>query len=319
MGRRGPAVVGALLCAALATAGCGLGPGEYTGDVPVTVTREFGAVPVREIIVSSHESDTVMRALEGVADVETRYGGGFVHSIDGVSEEQHDGDPYDWFFYVDGVESQIGAADYALEGEERVWWDYHDWGATNHIPAVVGSWPAPFRDGIGGKRYPVAVECMERLRGSFVRDNRTKEPRACAVTREALEREGARVVSGTPDDAIRVLVGPWARVRQDATARLIEEGPAESGVFADFKAGNSGYELVALDEGGADAEQLGPDAGLVAATSRYGGLPVWVVTGGTAKAVRRASALLDPNLLGQHFAVAIGSAPITIPLPLENP
>jgi hypothetical protein len=300
--RRGPAVVGALLCAALATAGCGLGPGADIGDVQVTVTREYGAVPVLDTSVAAKESDTVMRALEGVADIETRYGGGFVHSIDGVAEGQHDGDPYDWFFYVDGVESQIGAAAYDLSGSERVWWDYHDWAATNHIPAVVGSWPAPFRDGIDGKRYPVAVEC----KGGGV---------ACDDTRTALRREGARVVSRTPDDAIRVLVGPWARVRSDPAAKLIEAGPAESGVFADFQTGGSGYELVALDERGAVVERLGPDAGLVAATSRYGGLPVWVVTGGTAAAVRAAVGALDAEHLRNHYAVAVEGEKTT-PLPL---
>ncbi len=69
----------ALICAALATAGCGLGPGADVGDVELTVTREYGAVPVLDTSVTAKESDTVMRVLEGEADVETRYGGGFVH------------------------------------------------------------------------------------------------------------------------------------------------------------------------------------------------------------------------------------------------
>src|SRR5690349_4548540 len=144
--RRGTAVVSALLCAALATAGCGLGAGAGVGDVQLAVTREYSAVPVLHAAVAAKESDTVMRALEGEAEIETRYGGGFVHSIEGVAEGQRGGDPYDWFFYVDGVESPIGAADYALSGGERIWWDYRDWGTTNHVPAVVGSWPAPFSD-----------------------------------------------------------------------------------------------------------------------------------------------------------------------------
>jgi Domain of unknown function (DUF4430) len=330
--RRGLAVVSALLCVALATAGCGLGPGADVGDVQVTVTREFGAVPVLDESVGANESDTVMRVLEGEADVETRYGGGFVHSIDGVAEGSHDGDPYDWFFYVDGVESPIGAAEYDLEGGERVWWDYRNWGAVNHIPAVVGSWPAPFSDGIGGKRYPVAVECIEQLRGSLVRGKRKKEtrnPRNCAMTREALEREGVKVAYGTPDDAIRVLVGPWVRVRHDPAARLLEAGPAESGVFANFEVGvrplsaigrqrtnaEGDYGLVALDEGGEEAETLGPDAGLVAAASRYGGLPVWVVTGGTSAAVRAAAEALDAEHLRDHYAVAVENGKTT-PLPL---
>jgi Domain of unknown function (DUF4430) len=316
--RRGTAVVSALLCAALAAAGCGLGPGADVGDVRLTVTREYGAVPVLDTSVGAKESDTVMRVLEGEADVTTRYGGGFVHAIEGVAEAQRGGDPYDWFYYVDGVEAQTGAAAYNLEGGERIWWDYRDWGATNHAPAVVGSWPAPFSDGFGGRRYPVAVECLTP-RGSLRSPSDRKEPRdgeACELTRQALEREGVEVAAGEPDDAIRVLVGPWQRVRNDPTARQIEAGPAESGVFADFNA-EANYELVALDEAGEEAAALGSDAGLVAATSRYGGPPVWVVTGGTGAAVRAAARALDAEHLGHHYAVAVEGEKTT-PLPLEE-
>jgi len=299
--RRGTAVVSALLCAALATAGCGLGPGADVGDVRLTVTREYGATPVLDTAVEANESDTVMRVLEGEAEISTRYGGGFVHSIDGVVEGQRGGDPYDWFFYVDGVESPIGAAEYDLEGNERIWWDYRDWVATNHVPAVVGSWPAPFSDGIGGERHPVVVECE----GGGA---------ACGEVRSALEREGVRMAAGKPEKALRILVGPWARVREDPAARTIEAGPAESGVFADFDSNA----LVALDEAGDPVESLGPDAGLVAATSRYGGLPVWVVTGDTPAAVRAAAEALDGEHLRDHYAVAIENGK-TLPLPLEKP
>ncbi|HEX5988664.1 MAG TPA: DUF4430 domain-containing protein [Solirubrobacterales bacterium] len=306
--RRGTAVAIALLGAALAAAGCGLGPGADVGDVQLTVTREFGAVPVLDRSLAAKESDTVMRLLEGEADVETRYGGGYVHAIDGVAEEQREGDPYDWFFYVDGAESPIGAAEYELDGGERVWWDYRDWSATNHVPAVVGSWPAPF---VGAEEHPVVVECAEPSRGSFVGNNRTKEPQVCAETRRALEREGVVVASGEPEKAIRVLVGTWDRLRSDPTARLIENGPGESGVYADF----SGFELVGLDGNGEPAERFSPDVGLVAATSRYGGLPVWVVTGATAAAVRGAAEALDAEHLRDHYAVAIENGKST-PLPL---
>ena len=312
-GRRGTAVATALLLAALAAVGCGLGPGADVGDVRLTVTREFGAVPVLERSLAAKESDTVMRLLEGEADVETRYGGGFVHGIDGVAEEQRGGDPYDWFFYVDGVEAQIGAAEYELEGGERVWWDYRNWRATNHAPAVVGSWPAPFA---GGKTRPVVVECAEPSRGSFVRNGRTKEPQVCAATRQALEDEGVEVASGEPEKAIRVLVGTWDRLRRDPTARQVEEGPAESGVYADFTSEGQ-LELVGLDESGEPARSFAPDTGLVAATSRYSGPPVWVVTGATPAAVREAAEALDAEHLRDHYAVAIENGKST-PLPLEG-
>ena len=112
-----------------------------------------------------------------------------------------------------------------------------------------------------------------------------------------------------------MLVGPWDRLREDPAAQLVEDGPGESGIYANFKAG-SHYGLEALDEDGAVARRFGPGAGLVAATSRYGGPPVWLVTGGTAAAVRVAADALDAAHLRDHYAVAIAGGKET-PLPVE--
>jgi hypothetical protein len=300
---RGTAVAIALLLAALAAAGCGLGPGADVGGVELTVTREFGATPVLERAVQANESDTVMRVLEGNADISTRYGGGFVQSIDGVEEAEHGGRPYDWFFYVDGIESPVGAADYSLQGSERIWWDYRDWSATNHVPAVVGSYPAPFADGYEGKRHPVAVDC-EGGGG------------ACARVRGALAEAGVSVAAGLPGGAIRVLVGPWTRLRSDPAAALIEAGPAASGVYADFERRGGGYALVGLDAAGKPSRDFGPSGGLLAATRRYEEPPTWVVTGATPAAVQTAAGLLDAAKLRDHYAVASEGGKES-PLPVE--
>jgi hypothetical protein len=302
---RGTAVATALLLAALAAAGCGLGAGAEVGGVELTATREFGSAPVLQREVEANESDTVMRVLEAEAEISTRYGGGYVQSIEGLEEGQHGGRPYDWFFFVDGVESPIGAADYPLQGNERIWWDYRDWSATNHVPAVVGSFPAPFTDGYEGESHPVAVEC-EGGGG------------ACARVRGALAAAGVAVASGSPDGAIRVLVGPWARLREDPAAALIEAGPEESGVYADFERRGSGYRLVGLDRAGEPVSELGAGAGLVAATRRYDAPPTWVVTGATPAAVQAAAGLLGAAKLRDHYAVATEDGKET-PLPVEVP
>jgi hypothetical protein len=302
---RGTAVAIALLLAALAAAGCGLGAGASVGAVELTVTRDFGATPMVQSEVEANESDTVMRVLEGNVEISTRYGGGYVKSIDGVEEGQRGGRPHDWFFFVDGVESPIGAADYALRGNERIWWDYRDWAATNHVPAVVGSWPAPFTDGYEGRPHPVVVEC-EGGGG------------ACARVRQALADADVAIASGSPSGAIRVLVGPWARLRLDPAAALIEAGPEESGVYADFERRGSGYRLVGLDPAGEPGPDLGAGAGLVAATRRYEGAPTWVVTGATPAAVQAAAGLLAAAKLRDHYAVATEDGKET-PLPVEVP
>src|SRR3954453_17416077 len=95
-----------LLAAALALAGCGFGPGEAKqGPVELRVTRDFGqkelSQPTQRDQVRS--SDTVMRLLQSAHQVATRYGGGFVQSIDGLAGSRSG--EHDWFFYVNGTES----------------------------------------------------------------------------------------------------------------------------------------------------------------------------------------------------------------------
>jgi hypothetical protein len=302
--RRGTAVAIALLGAALAAAGCGLGPGEGVGDVLLTVTRDYGAEAVQPPVSErATESDTVMRVLERKADISTRYGGGFVGSIDGVSEAVEAGRRYDWFFYVNGVESPVGAADFPLHGGEAIWWDYRDWSAASRVPAVVGAWPQPFAGGYEGKRHPVSVEC----RGGGV---------ACSAVRDSLAQAGATLAVGSQGDAIRVLVGPWARLRDDPAAAQLERGPQTSGVFADFAQRGTRFLLQGLDEAGESARDFGPDAGLVAATRRYEAPPVWLVTGTTADGARAAATLLDTAHLRDHYAVATEGGRET-PLPIR--
>jgi hypothetical protein len=281
----------------------GFGPGSGVGEVSLTVTRDYGARrllrPVRD---EATESDTVMRLLDRSAEISTRYGGGFVRSIDGLAEATHDGRRYDWFFFVNGVESSVGAADFPLRGGEAIWWDYRDWSAAEYVPAAVGSWPQPLADGYEGKRRPVAIEC----RGAGA---------ACGAVRSRLAAAGIEVAAGSPDDAIRVLVGPWARLRDDPAAAQVEAGPQVSGVFARFVRGRGGFELLGLDEAGEAVRSFGPGAGLIAATRRYDAPPVWLVSGATTRGALAAAGMLDAAHLRDHYAVATEGSQET-PLPL---
>jgi len=291
-GSRGTAVTIALVIGALVAAGCGLGPGKGLDDVELTVTQEYGAEPVlRGPVGDVTESDTVMRALERKAEITTRYGGGFVQSIEGVEAGERGGDPYDWFFYVNGVESTVGAASYSLHGGERIWWDYRDWSGAERVPAVVGAFPEPMLSGYDGKPRPVAVECMGG-------------GEACAAAREKLEAAGVSIAAGSPGGAIHVLVGPWARVRDDPAAAQIEAGPQVSGVFADFAEKGGGFELQGLDQSGDVARGFGSGAGLVAATRRYEAQPVWIVTGVDRAGTLAAAELLTAAGLRDDYAVA---------------
>jgi len=291
----------ALALGALAVAGCGLGPGKDEGDVSLTVTRDYGNTVMVQKTDSIRESDTVIRLLDRNADITTRFGGGFVQSIDGLSGATDGGRSSDWFFYVNGIESPIGSAEYDPSGGDRIWWDYRDWTAAMRVPAVVGSWPEPFEHGFRGEHWPAVLDC-----------------RATASTCQAAAQRLAPLgvsSSGSPTGAIVVLVGPWNVIRKDSTAALLADGPDRSGVFARFLTGRRPV-LDLLNQQGQPAGSIGKGGGLIAALRPGDGPPTWVVTGTDAKGVAAAAALLGPALRNRYaLATQPGAGPIGVPVP----
>jgi hypothetical protein len=300
-----------LLLAIVAASGCGLGAGKSSGGkVTVTVSRDFGrsalAPTKRE---SSRDGETVMRLLQRNFTVKTKFGGGFVQEIDGVSGGRAKGRRVDWFYYVNGVEASEGAADRKLVPGDRVWWDHHDWGAAQRVPAVVGAFPEPFQSGLNGKKLPVRLVCMgDAGRSCDEVEQRLQEAGIKALARSSLEQSVGEV--------LRILVGPWRDVRKDIAARQLEAGPEASGVFA--KPDASGGRLALLDARGQVQRTLGPASGLVAATSFTDQQPTWLVTGTDQVGVAAAAAAVTEEQLSDRFAVAI-EAGKGVALPIEAP
>lgn len=292
--------------ATVALAGCGLGAGSKPRHVSLLVTQGFGA----QTMVSGSApkivgADTVMRMLERNAKITTAYGGGFVQSIDGLAG----GGGQDWFYYVNGVEAQKGAAETKLHSRDRVWWDRHDWSATEDIPAVVGSFPEPFVDGYGGHRYPLRIECTQPA------------SKPCSAVEQVFA--GYKLVASLGgmelsqyNLSLRVLVGPYATLMQDPAAAQLAEGVGASGVYARFE--DHGTRLALLDQSGRVVRTAGAGAGLVAATRFRGQPPVWLVTGTDAAGAAAAVQAFNAATLDEHFAVAVidGAA---IPLPDQEP
>ncbi len=291
----------------LAGCGVGLGAGRGTSDVTVTVTRGFGSSKIASITKTKVPgSETVMRMLERSFRVQTRYGGGFVESIDGQAGNAA---RRDWFYYVNGIEASQGAASTGVHQGDRIWWDLHDWSATDSIPAVVGSYPEPFMRGVGGKRFPTTLECATDVAAS------------CKRVSAALDAVGVPVASqllgtGSGQDTLGVLVGTWSDLRGVLAGSLIEKGPQASGVYARF-GGPGGRSLELLNPAGAVSRTLTGDAGLIAATAQNGSTPTWLVTGTDPAGVSAAASALTPARLRDHFALAVqGSA--GFPLPLDG-
>ena len=288
--------VAALAALLGAVAGCGLGPGEVRkGGAELRVTRDFG----QRLLASARrervrEGETVMRFLQSERRVKTRYGGGFVQSIDGLSGRGPAGRE-DWFYFVNGIEADVGAAERRLYPGDVVQWDYRPWAATMRVPALVGAYPEPFVHGSEGKRFPARVEC-ERPDGPACREARSR------LSAAGVPVSAAPLGVAAGEEVLRLVVGNWPALRDVRAAATLERGPAASGVFARVAAGGRRLEL--LDSSGRPARTAPPGSGLVAATALPGEQIVWLVTGLDDAGVEAAARALDERTLRDAFAVA---------------
>jgi Domain of unknown function (DUF4430) len=220
--------IATLLLALCLLAGCGE---EASGDgtAQLWVTRDRGSEVVMSTTVPAGIS--AMEALRRKADVKTRYGGRFVQSIDDI--EGDIAGHHDWFYFVNGYEADLSAADYRLHDGDVLWWDHRSWEKEMRQPIVVGAFPEPFIHGWNGKRRPAVVRGRE----------------------DATSRRIAKLVGGTLNqdqhDANRldIVVGSGFRAR-------LSGAPGDPVVF---------------ELGRDDAERLAADPAV--ARYRYEGLP----------------------------------------------
>jgi hypothetical protein len=300
----------AVLIGATAAGGCGFGAGKSEeGTAELSVTRDFGATEIASgTLEDPTESDTVVRFLDRETDIDTSYGGNFVDTIDGLEGSTVGGGDDDWFFFVNGYYSDIGAGESRLHAGDRIWWDYRYWQEAYRVPAVVGSFPEPFLHGRDGKRVGVVVEC------------RTRDPAPCDEVTSALadagvdaEREDPVAPEPHPDE-LRVLVGPWEALREDPAARQVESGPGTSGVYARAARCDHGFRFDVLDDHGTARTGLAP-GGLVAAVRDGEDQPTWLVAGTDDASVGIAAGLVGEEALHDRYAVAAGEDGEPVPVP----
>src|SRR6185436_7324981 len=202
-----------------------------------------------------------------------------------------------------------GAAERRLSGGERVWWDHHQWEAAQRVPAVVGSFPEPFKTGTDGKKFPVRLVCQgDADRSCDEVQKRLEDAGVTELSRATLEQSGGHEV-------LRVIVGRWADVRRDPVARSLESGPGSSGVFA--RPTSTGDAIVLLDADGRPVRTLRGASGLVAATTVEAQAPTWIISGTDDVGVAAAAGALTEDRLAQHFAVAVNAGQ-DVPLPVAG-
>jgi hypothetical protein len=279
-----------VLLAACAAIGAGCGSSGETGPATsLTVTRDYGAAEVaKPEMVDATTGLTALRQLETVHKVTTAYGGRYVKSINGTTED----DDSSWLFYVDGVESDQGATSIRLKPGQVVQWDFHAWQTIRTGGAIVGAYPLPL------KKRGVRLICAP-----------TKSSE-CSAAREAIKASGISISSSGPD---RVVVGTWSNIENIDGVRDLTRPGDTNGAYAQFSA--DGETLTPFTSGGSEGTPITEGGGLIAAFSDAEGI-VWLATGTDAQGVSSAAKLLDAGgpKLKNRFAMAVGpGGPVALP------
>jgi hypothetical protein len=298
----------AAMATALACAGCSFGPKTAASPTNLRITGDFGTHTITDAKVKiATPPETDLKALQAHAQVVTRPGstatsGPTVTSINGSATTGAD----HWFFFLNGVEPTKSPAAFTVNKGDHFWWDRHDAQAADRVPAVVGSFPEPFLNGLFGRRYPSTLECPSAMK-----------PACTAITAQfthfhiPLSPAAAGYGSGT--DSLSINVGTWEQINDEVVTQLIARGPSASGVYAHFT--DDGTHLDLENEAGHVVRTLGAGAGLVAATTGPSDVPTWVITGTDRAGVIAAARAVTPSALAGHFALVVqGSRHYPVPI-----
>ncbi|NMA95041.1 MAG: DUF4430 domain-containing protein [Clostridiales bacterium] len=141
---------------------------EEVIEVELRVTRNLGKTVIFDELLTVDADSSVIDILIDNLDVKTEHGGGFIRSIEGlesgfIDSAKGNKSRIDWFYFVNGISSNIGAGDYVLASGDIVWWDYHQWDGAGFTPAVSGCFPQPFKSGFRGTRGNCVVLYGEGL------------------------------------------------------------------------------------------------------------------------------------------------------------
>jgi len=192
---------------ALALTGCGGARGH--GTATLWVTRDRGAHVLFTGKVPA--GLTAIQALERVQKVKTRYGGRFVQSIGGVSGDASK--QRDWFYFVNGVEADRGAAEVRLRQGDIEWWDYRSWAHAMSVPVVVGAWPKPVEGHVAVVAAEPAARTAARALAGSLHALGAGAPDRITVTAKPVVFHGGRTGSSiwfviSARDALRLAHNP---------------------------------------------------------------------------------------------------------------
>jgi hypothetical protein len=289
-------------------------PAPADNTVELVITRDFGKELIFGDSIKIDGDATAMTILQDGVEVETKYGGGFVNAINGISSgfEGNNGQKLDWFYYMNGMSCNMGATDYTVNPGDIEHWDFRDWSYYQMTPAIIGDFPQPFVNGFNGKVYPTTIiyqqlylneadSLMEYLQQAGV--NNVSAIEISELTEPVKTGHNLILISGT-DNTI-----------------LEELGKAQKKLGLYVYVENGG--LILTDASG-NKQELSSDSAVIEATQNpwnpagtaAGQNVLWIITGTNDVAVKNVVSVLTTGFddIKYSFALAVtGTDIIKIP------
>jgi len=286
-----------------------------SNTVKLMITKNFGSQTLVEKQVALKSNWTVIDLLESTAKITTKWDGSFVNSIDGL-ESQSGGfsrDGLDWFYYINGICSDVGADGYDLKTGETVWWDYHAWksmGSANS--AVIGCYPEPFIHGYGGT-----------IKATTVMASKENVKLAESLKNSLMSRGVGTINIKNLDNNLlekrqvpTIVIGTWNELKLLDWLEEFNKAYKKTGVSARFT--DKGLEL--LDYGGNAVQTVQESAGIIAASGSGLGddSPLWLIAGTDQAGLNLAVDILvkNPAKISGFYSAVISSNKI-YRLPLQ--
>lgn len=301
--------------------GCGADTGiereNANQKIKLSITQNFGREEILTKEIAYEPNMTVMDLLfKAELEVEAGYSGAFVDGINGLIAKGagFSGERYDWFYFVNGIFSDVGAMDYFPQPGDVIWWDYRPWKATGASPnAVIGSFPQTFKYSYLGKSNPTIIMAFEQ------------DLAVAQTLKKRLEELGVSQVeiSDVQDEEIEspqgptILLGQWDLLQDIEYVKKLNKNHKRAGFYGFFN--ESGLNL--LDRNLATVKAVKENAGLIISTGQGSGDPnsLWIVTGideeGFTQAVQ---VLVNENEKLEHLYNAAIINGEVVGLPLEK-
>jgi len=241
--------------------------------IKVIISKDFGRELISKAYYPVGKDTNVMDILIENYEIETAYGGSFVNSIGGLKSGftgMKNRVKMDWFYYANGILTQVGAEDYYLQPGDVVIWDYHNWDNSTYLSAIVGAYPANFINGYDGVILGTEIRTSEEFKEEgeaikeYLQKAGVKDIAHKALTGGHMEDDGINtIVIGEYEDLLKV----------DYLKGIFDTGK-RAGIFVDMESLNDVGVITTVNKGYQSPATL------------------WIVTGKNGEAVKRAAQLL---------------------------